>query len=118
MVYRTLRFGFFGASVGPVVGRWNQFLETRFPLIPTGTTATSIPLQSAKNDFSPAELFPEGALPKGARFERGSTVPGRGENVKPAGAAKPSSGSKAHQKDPASSKMQLFKRVAADQLFM
>ncbi|KZV77614.1 hypothetical protein PENSPDRAFT_679158 [Peniophora sp. CONT] len=31
-VLRTTRFFLFGAGVSPVIGRWNKFLEARFPL--------------------------------------------------------------------------------------
>ncbi|KAG8988934.1 hypothetical protein FRB94_000317 [Tulasnella sp. JGI-2019a] len=29
---RTLRFVVFGATLGPIIGRWNKFLEHNFPL--------------------------------------------------------------------------------------
>lgn len=31
-VPRTLRFFFFGLAISPLIGRWNRFLEYRFPL--------------------------------------------------------------------------------------
>jgi len=33
---RTLRFAIFGASLGPLLGRWNAFLERALPLRSTG----------------------------------------------------------------------------------
>lgn len=59
-IQRTLRFFTFGFAMGPVIGRWNKFLETRFPLrVPTtqsfsplsggvqfGRTAPAAPLYS------------------------------------------------------------------------
>ncbi|KAH9853170.1 hypothetical protein C2E23DRAFT_729080 [Lenzites betulinus] len=35
---RTLRFFAFGFGMGPVIGRWNVFLEQRFPLRPVGNS--------------------------------------------------------------------------------
>jgi len=31
-VARTLRFFFFGAGISPIIGRWNKYLELKFPL--------------------------------------------------------------------------------------
>ncbi|KDQ13733.1 hypothetical protein BOTBODRAFT_33432 [Botryobasidium botryosum FD-172 SS1] len=33
-VHRTLRFAAFGVAMGPLIGRWNKFLEHAFPLRP------------------------------------------------------------------------------------
>ncbi|KAF8499167.1 hypothetical protein F5888DRAFT_1611732 [Russula emetica] len=38
---RTLRFFTFGAGVSPVIGRWNKYLEFRFPLGSRKDSATS-----------------------------------------------------------------------------
>ncbi|KAI0359173.1 hypothetical protein OH77DRAFT_1395873 [Trametes cingulata] len=37
---RTLRFFAFGFGMGPVIGRWNFFLERNFPLRPVRTSPT------------------------------------------------------------------------------
>ncbi|KAF8320361.1 hypothetical protein DL93DRAFT_2073950 [Clavulina sp. PMI_390] len=38
---RTLRFAAFGAGMGPIIGRWNLFLEKNFPLRVLGSAARS-----------------------------------------------------------------------------
>jgi len=40
-VARTLRFFCFGAGVSPIIGRWNKYLELRFPLRSRGEGTTS-----------------------------------------------------------------------------
>jgi len=40
-VARTLRFFLFGAGMGPAIGRWNKYLEVKFPLRTRREGATS-----------------------------------------------------------------------------
>ncbi|KAF8273757.1 hypothetical protein EI94DRAFT_1714868 [Lactarius quietus] len=39
---RTLRFFCFGAGMSPIIGRWNRFLELKFPLPTHGGKVTSL----------------------------------------------------------------------------
>jgi len=43
---RTLRFFTFGFAMGPLIGRWNKFLEARFPLRNLTSQSTFSPLSS------------------------------------------------------------------------
>ncbi|GAA5961384.1 hypothetical protein JCM21900_006688 [Sporobolomyces salmonicolor] len=97
---RTLRFAVFGASMGPLAGAWNKFLEVNFPLRPT--------LRSSAPDMTKIKLenpIPglEKELPKGARLERGGAT---------------AEGPHGQTKDAEVSVAALVKRVAADQLGM
>ncbi|GAA5922968.1 hypothetical protein JCM3775_006203 [Rhodotorula graminis] len=101
-IERTMRYAVFGASMGPLGGAWNKFLEVNFPLrraIP-GQPATMAKVK-VENPIPGLEK----ELPKGARFERG------GPGFAGAGAA----GANAAGETPVSV-VQLAKRVAADQL--
>ncbi|GAA5890128.1 hypothetical protein JCM6882_009236 [Rhodosporidiobolus microsporus] len=106
---RTLRFLVFGASMGPLGGAWNKFLEVNFPLrpIPAHGRIPAIPTKVKVED--PPE-FPipglKGQLPKGARLERAGGAGGKGEK----------SGPGVMQEEVGVSVVQLAKRVAADQL--
>ncbi|GAA99340.1 uncharacterized protein L969DRAFT_16645 [Mixia osmundae IAM 14324] len=44
---RTARFIFYGASIGPLLGKWNHFLEVTFPLRPLVDTQ-SYPMNNIK----------------------------------------------------------------------
>ncbi|GAA5825476.1 hypothetical protein JCM3770_001846 [Rhodotorula araucariae] len=97
-IERTMRFAVFGASMGPLGGAWNKFLEVNFPLrraLP-GQPAT---MAKVKVDNPIPGLEKE--LPKGSRLERGGAAAGAG-----GGAAG----------ETPVSVVQLAKRVAADQL--
>lgn len=110
---RTSRFAMFGASMGPLGGAWNKFLEVNFPLrIPQKQQA--VPMQKVKID----DIIPglEKELPKNARLERGGIAPGAGGG-NPGGAAAQPSGFGPTVEAPVSV-AQLAKRVAADQLGM
>ncbi|GAA5850658.1 hypothetical protein JCM9279_006377 [Rhodotorula babjevae] len=101
-VERTMRYAVFGASMGPLGGAWNKFLEVNFPLrraIP-GQPATMAKVK-VENPIPGLEK----ELPKGARFERGG----------PAFAGAGAAGANAAGETPVSV-VQLAKRVAADQL--
>ncbi|GAA5833606.1 hypothetical protein JCM3766R1_002587 [Sporobolomyces carnicolor] len=101
---RTLRFAVFGASMGPLAGAWNKFLEVNFPLRAVAPAAPNAPLDEKLDKFPIPELEKE--LPKGARFERGGP--------KPATAA----ATQTVQAEGAVSLKALLKRVAADQVGM
>ncbi|THG98509.1 hypothetical protein EW145_g7417 [Phellinidium pouzarii] len=92
---RTLRFFTFGFAMGPLIGRWNKFLEHRFPL-----QAASSATRRGLNTFSP--------LSSGVQF--GSGNPGSVG----AGAAVGVRIGRA----PNVSGFAVAKRVAADQLIM
>ncbi|GAA5901985.1 hypothetical protein JCM8208_006655 [Rhodotorula glutinis] len=101
-IERTMRYAFFGASMGPLGGAWNKFLEVNFPLrraIP-GQPATMAKVK-VENPIPGLEK----ELPKGARFERGG----------PAFAGAGAAAVNAAGETPVSV-VQLAKRVAADQL--
>ncbi|GAA5907140.1 Mpv17/PMP22 family protein [Sporobolomyces salmoneus] len=100
---RTLRFAVFGASMGPLAGVWNKFLEVNFPLRTVPPAPSNAPLDEKFDKFPIPELEKE--LPKGARFERG-------------GPKVASTGSPVVQTEGAVSLKALLKRVAADQLGM
>ncbi|GAA5987549.1 hypothetical protein JCM5350_006034 [Sporobolomyces pararoseus] len=104
---RTLRFLVFGASMGPLAGAWNKFLEVNFPLRPVAPAAPNAPFDEKLDKFPIPELEKE--LPKGARFERGGPKPSPG-----AAAVAPST----VQAEGAVSLKALLKRVAADQVGM
>ncbi|GAA5826174.1 hypothetical protein JCM5353_003833 [Sporobolomyces roseus] len=101
---RTLRFAMFGASMGPLAGAWNKFLEVNFPLRTVAPAAPNAPLDEKLDKFPIPEL--EKQLPKGARFERGGPRPGTGAGVETV------------QTESAVSLKALLKRVAADQVGM
>lgn len=109
---RTSRFAIFGASMGPLGGAWNKFLEVNFPLR-VGAKQSTMPMQKVKVD----DVMPglEKELPKGARLERGGIAPGAGGG-NPGGAA--AAGTMGPTVDAPVSVVQLAKRVAADQLGM
>ncbi|KAI5119930.1 hypothetical protein M0805_000895 [Coniferiporia weirii] len=87
---RTLRFFTFGFAMGPLIGRWNKFLELRFPL----RKASSRP---GLNAFSP--------LASGVQFGAGAASPTSAVGVRIGRA-------------PGASGLAVAKRVAADQLLM
>ncbi|BGP41145.1 hypothetical protein JCM10450v2_005177 [Rhodotorula kratochvilovae] len=99
-VERTMRFAVFGASMGPLGGAWNKFLEVNFPLrrALAGQPAT---MAKVKVDNPIPGLEKE--LPKGSRLERGPGAAGAGAGAGAAG-------------ETPVSVVQLAKRVAADQL--
>lgn len=109
---RTSRFAIFGASMGPLGGAWNKFLEVNFPLR-VGAKQSTMPMQKVKVD----DVMPglEKELPKGARLERGGIAPGGGGG-NPGGAA--AAGTMGPTVEAPVSVVQLAKRVAADQLGM
>ncbi|SCV70514.1 BQ2448_1908 [Microbotryum intermedium] len=115
---RAFRFAFFGASMGPLAGAWNKFLEVRFPLR-TASTAHQIQMQKIKTDDPPPTSIPIPGfkMPKGAKLERGAPPPAAAA----AGAAG-LGGSVTVPTPPSASaegpisNLQLVKRVAADQL--
>ncbi|KAL7337556.1 hypothetical protein BJY59DRAFT_717255 [Rhodotorula toruloides] len=104
---RTLRFAVFGASMGPLGGAWNKFLEVNFPLRPLPSAS---PMQKVKVDSPIPGL--EKHFPKGSKLERGT---GLEEKVPPVPTGTVPSMS---EKEPPVSVVQLAKRVAADQLGM
>ncbi|GAA6010779.1 hypothetical protein JCM10207_005838 [Rhodosporidiobolus poonsookiae] len=105
---RTLRFAVFGASMGPLGGAWNKFLEVNFPLrpIPPRSAIPAVPTKVKVED--PPFPIPglKEQLPRGAKFERGGAA--HGEKVGPG----------VMQEEVGISVVQLAKRVAADQLGM
>ncbi|GAA6036812.1 hypothetical protein JCM8097_003490 [Rhodosporidiobolus ruineniae] len=105
---RTLRFLVFGASMGPLGGAWNKFLEVNFPLRPIPPHGR-IPAAPTKVKVEDPPEFPipglKEQLPKGARFEAFS---GASEKSAP----------QVQEKEVGVSVAQLAKRVAADQLAM
>ncbi|GAA5939908.1 Mpv17/PMP22 family protein [Sporobolomyces koalae] len=100
---RTLRFAVFGASMGPLAGAWNKFLEVNFPLRAVAPAAPTAPFDEKLDKFPIPELEKE--LPKGARFERG-------------GQPAPGTATSTVQTQGAVSLKALLKRVAADQVGM
>jgi hypothetical protein len=111
---RTFRYAFFGASMGPLAGAWNKYLEVTFPLRPVGRPSpvkvTEVPGGEEKNPL------PGLKIPKGAKLERGQFT--GGGNVRGANAAMKGQSGKAAATDADVSVMALVKRVAADQLGM
>ncbi|GAA5849041.1 hypothetical protein JCM8547_006421 [Rhodosporidiobolus lusitaniae] len=105
---RTLRFAVFGASMGPLGGAWNKFLEVNFPLRPIPVHGR-VPAAMAKVKVEDPPELPAGLkeqLPKGARWERGGANEKSGPGVM-------------HDEvEVGVSVAQLAKRVAADQLGM
>ncbi|SGZ26427.1 BQ5605_C024g09912 [Microbotryum silenes-dioicae] len=120
---RTFRFAFFGASMGPLAGAWNKFLEVRFPLRNSSITQ-QYPLQKVKTD-DPASTsipIPGFKMPKGAKLERGAGAGAAGAaGLRGSGNAAsmvptpPGASASAGAEGPVSN-IQLVKRVAADQL--
>lgn len=53
---RTLRFFCFGFGLGPVIGRWNFFLESTFPLRTTGRTG-NVSLKALSKRVAADQLF-------------------------------------------------------------
>ncbi|GAA6020519.1 hypothetical protein JCM11491_001383 [Sporobolomyces phaffii] len=99
---RTLRFAVFGASMGPLAGVWNKFLEVNFPLRTVAPAPPNASFDEKFDKFPIPELEKE--LPKGARFERGGP--------------RPTAATTTVQTESAVSLKALLKRVAADQLGM
>ncbi|EPQ60936.1 hypothetical protein GLOTRDRAFT_68985 [Gloeophyllum trabeum ATCC 11539] len=58
-VLRTLRFFAFGFTMGPVIGRWNIFLERRFPLrtVQTGSSAGKVSARALTKRVAADQLF-------------------------------------------------------------
>ncbi|BGP56419.1 hypothetical protein JCM8202_001841 [Rhodotorula sphaerocarpa] len=112
-IERLSRFAIFGASMGPLGGAWNKFLEVNFPLR-IQQNQNSVPMQKVKVD----DMIPglEKELPKNARLERGGIAPGAGGGI-PGGAAG-TAGAVMPTIEAPVSVAQLAKRVAADQLGM
>ncbi|KAI0824119.1 hypothetical protein BC628DRAFT_1323069 [Trametes gibbosa] len=54
---RTLRFFAFGFGMGPVIGRWNLFLEQRFPLRSVGNSAGKVSLRALARRVGADQLF-------------------------------------------------------------
>ncbi|GAA5886441.1 hypothetical protein JCM16303_001410 [Sporobolomyces ruberrimus] len=104
---RTLRFAVFGASMGPLAGAWNKFLEVNFPLRAVPPAGPNASFDEKLDKFPIPELEKE--LPKGARFERGGPRPG----TSTAGVSSPTI-----KTEGAVSVKALLKRVAADQVGM
>ncbi|GAA5999699.1 Mpv17/PMP22 family protein [Rhodotorula paludigena] len=102
---RTMRFAVFGASMGPLGGAWNKFLEVNFPL---RRTLAGQPATMAKVKVENPIPGLEKELPKGSRLERGAPQ-------FPAGAGALSGGPATEANV---SVVQLAKRVAADQFGM
>ncbi|GAA6061144.1 hypothetical protein JCM10212_001744 [Sporobolomyces blumeae] len=105
---RTLRFAIFGASMGPLAGAWNKFLEVNFPLRAVQPAPPTAPIAEKLDKFPIPELEKE--LPKGARLERGTAPGAGGADVAPGPATIKAEG--------AVSLTALLKRVAADQVGM
>ncbi|KAI5477973.1 protein Mpv17 [Pseudohyphozyma bogoriensis] len=105
---RTLRFLTFGASMGPMAGAWNKYLEVNFPLRPA-SPSDHIPMKKVKVESPLVNPIPEMKLPAGARLERGTGGTGRRGSAE-MGEVKGSAG--------AVSVKALLKRVGADQFFM
>ncbi|BGP17451.1 hypothetical protein JCM10213_003266 [Rhodosporidiobolus nylandii] len=114
---RTLRFAIFGASMGPLGGAWNKFLEVKFPLRPIPPQGR-VPATTAKvkveDDFPIPGLKEQ--LPKGARLRRGDEYMNAQGGEKPSG--EKSGPGVMHEEEVGVSVAQLAKRVAADQLGM
>ncbi|KAL8287514.1 hypothetical protein RQP46_003372 [Phenoliferia psychrophenolica] len=101
-IVRTARFAFYGASMGPLAGAWNKFLEVNFPL---RKIADPIEMSKVKVEQQTSPI-PGFKLPPGSRLERG------------AGAGAGGAGSSSSAKDEGVSTVMLAKRVAADQFIM
>ncbi|TFK57443.1 hypothetical protein OE88DRAFT_1651159 [Heliocybe sulcata] len=56
---RTLRFFAFGFTMGPVIGRWNMFLERRFPLrtIASGPGSGKVSIPALTKRVAADQLF-------------------------------------------------------------
>jgi len=59
-VPRTLRFFCFGAGISPLIGRWNQYLEFRFPLRSRRKGATSFAALSKRVAIDQIVMAPIG----------------------------------------------------------
>lgn len=114
---RTMRYCTYGAAIGPLGGRWFQYLETRFPLRTVikaePSVLNQIPTKSRFEELK--NPIPGMKLPKGSRLERGSggkastnSNMGEKEKVKSGDAGV----------EGKVSLLALSKRVAADQLGM
>jgi len=116
---RTLRFAMFGFSLGPLIEKWNRFLENRFPLRPVAEVFAQAP----NSDLMPdepgfAEKLKQEAAKEGfsVNIERGDGQQGQQYKEKGPHIVDPQ-----HVAVPNAtgvSVMALFKRVVADQLFM
>ncbi|GAA5984555.1 hypothetical protein JCM11641_006547 [Rhodosporidiobolus odoratus] len=110
---RTLRFAVFGASMGPLGGAWNKFLEVNFPLRPIpahGRTPAATTKVKLDDDFPIPGLKEQ--LPAGARLSRG------GAGAKGGTGGEKSGPGVMQEEEVGVSVAQLAKRVAADQLAM
>ncbi|KZT21716.1 hypothetical protein NEOLEDRAFT_1099047 [Neolentinus lepideus HHB14362 ss-1] len=58
-VLRTLRFFAFGFTMGPIIGRWNIFLERKFPLrtIQSGPIAGKVSIPALTKRVAADQLF-------------------------------------------------------------
>ncbi|GAA5832603.1 hypothetical protein JCM11251_001383 [Rhodosporidiobolus azoricus] len=114
---RTFRFLVFGASMGPLGGAWNKFLEVNFPLrpIPPNGRIPAVPTKIKVED-PPTQDFPipglKEQLPKGATLRRGGSTFEQSEKA----GEKSGPGVMQQEDEVGVSVVQLAKRVAADQL--
>lgn len=106
---RTLRFAVFGASMGPLAGAWNKFLEVNFPLRPNveqgPINMTKVKVEQPLRSPTSSPI-PGLRLPTGSKLERGTRSPSP-IDLPPMPHATPNV-----------SVLALAKRVAADQFGM
>ena len=121
---RTLRFAMFGFSLGPLIEKWNRFLEYRFPLRPTAAVFGQTPgFMEDPNSPAFVDGLKRAAEKEGFRvnIDRGDAMQGQqyqGLNEK-TGVVDPQHVAMPNVGNPGQISVKaLFKRVAADQLIM